>query len=278
MMNDERQLAARSGEVDYVERDMGGGVKERVPVYKNPSLAAQFKGGGGGLGAVPPQLGGGGAGLGSVPPAMGGGGGGGGGLRSSAGAENQPLGEGDRDNWIKIDPKTGRIERPNFSKHTSLKSLSDAGYRYATRDQQVAAYDFGSVDTILNKIESLMKSAGIPEDESAAKRLVTGPGRKVQSVLQTNKYLTELERIVQGTLAPMIRNLGEKGTLANQDVERAFGLMPKITDRGPIAWDMVKNLRGVMTDARDRRLGSLMPNQGKSQSRDKQLEGILFGK
>jgi hypothetical protein len=241
-------------------------------------LASKFKGGGGGLGAVPPQLGGnggGGAGLGSVPPAMGGGGGG---LRSSAGAENQPLGEGDRDNWIKIDPKTGSIERPDFSKHTSLKSLSDAGYKYASRDQQVAAYDFGSVDTILSKIESLMKNAGIPEDESAAKRLLTGPGRKVQSVLQTNKYLTELERIVQGTLAPMIRNLGEKGTLANQDVERAFGLMPKITDRGAIAWDMVKNLRGIMTDARNRRLGPLMSNQGESQSRDKQLEGILFGK
>ncbi len=271
MLNDERQLKARAGEVDYVERDVGGGVKERVPVFKNPRLAAQFNGGGGGgLGAVPPQLGG-GAGLGSVPPTMGGGGG----LRSSAGAENQPLGEGDRDNWIKIDPKTGSIERPDFSKYTSLKSLSDAGFKYATRDQQVAMYDFGSVDTILSKIESLMESAGIPKDESAAKRLVAGPGRKVQSVLQTNKYLTELERIVQGTLAPMIRNLGEKGTLANQDVERAFGLMPKITDRGAIAWDMVKNLRGVMTDARNRRLGTLMKND---QSRDKQLEGILFGK
>jgi hypothetical protein len=56
------------------------------------------------------------------------------GIQTKLGAENMPILAGEMDNWVKIDPKTGTIVRPDFSKHITRKQLTEQGFKFSSKD------------------------------------------------------------------------------------------------------------------------------------------------
>lgn len=205
------------------------------------------------LGQQPPVLGGGGG-----PPAMGGGGGMPG-IQTRPGAENMPILAGEMDNWVKIDPQKGTIVRPDFSKHITRKQLTDQGFKFAAKDAQDAIAAFSGVENTLSVLEGMMEEI-FPKDEGPIERIPGAISRKGGSVTQINPKAAEYEKFLSGTLAPMIRALGEKGALANEDVTRALNMFPKLTDSGKVAWSAINNVRSLIVGQKKSRLGDIAPD------------------
>jgi len=84
-----------------------------------------------------------------------------------------------------------------------------------------------------------------PEAGGLEERVVGGPSRWIGAKSQANAPATLLEGYVKGTAAPTIRALGEKGALANQDVERALNLFPKLMDSATVAWGKAEQLNDL---------------------------------
>lgn len=234
--------------------------------------------------------------LGPTPPAMGGGmpappqlGGGPqqqappmprpqmGGIQTMPGVEQQPLGSAEKDNWVKIDPEKGTIIRPDYSRLTTPSQLAAAGFSYASKEQQSAVGEFAGVENILAKIESLMGQS-IPKEESTLERIPGAAGRKVSEWLQTDEQIVQLVSLMEGTLAPMIRSMGEKGALANEDVARALGMMPKITDRGSVAWGKLRNIQEIIDGSKKAKLGDLAKEAKKNTPPPAALKALKEGK
>ncbi len=200
--------------------------------------------------------------LGARPPALGAGpaaGGGPPGIPTKPGADNMPILSGEFDNWVKIDPKTGSLVRPDFSKQLTRRQLAEQGFKYSTKDQQDAIGAFAGVENTLSVLEGLMEEI-FPKDESAVGRVTGAAGRAVGAATQLNQKATEYEKFLSGTLAPMIRALGEKGALANEDVARALNMFPKLTDSGKVAWAAIDNVKKLITGAKRGKAGPLLPD------------------
>lgn len=282
---EERQIAEFAERVRQHERENMFKLQETHP-------AVQIEGEGGRKTLIYPRK----YNLGPTPPPMGGGmpappqlGGGPqqqappmprpqmGGIQTMPGVEQQPLGSAEKDNWVKIDPVKGTIIRPDYSKLTTPSQLAANGFSYASKEQQAAVGEFAGVENILAKIEQLMGQS-IPKEESTLERIPGAAGRKVSEWLQTDEQIVQLVSLMEGTLAPMIRSMGEKGALANEDVARALGMMPKITDRGSVAWGKLRNIQEIIDGSKKAKLGDLAKEAKKNTPPAAALKTLKEGK
>jgi hypothetical protein len=96
---------------------------------------------------------------------------------------------------------------------------------------------------VVTEIKGLMNKV-FPEKESFA-----SPQRALRPIgaaLQTNPDATRLFSLVNGTLAPIVRSLGEKGNLSDTDVKRAGKLMILGTDSTKVARDKTNGLLNLL--------------------------------
>jgi len=115
---------------------------------------------------------------------------------------------------------------------------------------------YATLDTLNDLIQGIY-----PKDESelgVISRLVQDFSFSWQRLNQSNKDLVFFEAFKQGTIAPLIRAIGEKGNLATEDVERALELIPStgegwfdLPDKRSIALGKMKQLRGWFDKAMD---------------------------
>ena len=99
-----------------------------------------------------------------------------------------------------------------------------------------------------------------PRDEGPIERIPGAISRKGGAVSQIHPKAAEYEKFLSGTLAPMIRALGEKGALANEDVARALNMFPKLTDSGQVAWSAINNIKSLISGSKKSRLGDIAPD------------------
>jgi hypothetical protein len=120
----------------------------------------------------------------------------------------------------------------------TMRGLISGGYKFvSTAEANKAAEAKGAYATI----DRL--------DELTAK--LWGKARWVQERLtQSNTALAEFEAFAKGTLAPLIRAVGEKGNLATEDIERAMLLIPN-TGQGSALPDIPQVARGKMRQLRE---------------------------
>jgi hypothetical protein len=67
---------------------------------------------------------------------------------------------------------------------------------------------------------------------------------------QNDPRASQFHDMSQATLAPFIKFLGETGSLAQGDVQRAIGLLPRIfplPDTGEVARDKIAELEEIIT-------------------------------
>lgn len=96
---------------------------------------------------------------------------------------------------------------------------------------------------VVTEIKGLMDKV-FPEKESFAspQRIL----RPIGAALQTNPDATRLFSLVNGTLAPIVRSLGEKGNLSDTDVKRAGKLVISGTDSTKVARDKTQGLLDLL--------------------------------
>jgi hypothetical protein len=86
---------------------------------------------------------------------------------------------------------------------------------------------------------------------NTASRLAQASKLQLKSITQSDPRVARYEAMREGFLAPIIRALGEKGTLAEGDTSRARALWPKFTDSREVAigkLDQIENIwNGVLS-------------------------------
>ncbi|MHB8123112.1 MAG: hypothetical protein ACYDG4_13260 [Desulfuromonadaceae bacterium] len=100
-----------------------------------------------------------------------------------------------------------------------------------------------AANIVVTEIKTLMAKV-FPEKESFA-----SPQRALRPIgaaLQTNPDASRLFSLVNGTLAPIVRSLGEKGNLSDQDMKRAQNLFLKGTDSAKVAWDKTNGMLDLL--------------------------------
>jgi hypothetical protein len=174
-------------------------------------------------------------------------------IQTSPGVKELPIAEANLPLWVKPDD----LSTPPVG--MTPTEATKKGYRRLSTTQKSVVMSIGAVDGILSDIESLMKSV-FPESENLLQRAVGATKRKVGAATQTNRDAALLDSKIMGVLAPVIRALGEKGALANEDVERAANLFPKLTDDADVAWAKLRELKGMFKRAKDQNMGSIEPD------------------
>jgi hypothetical protein len=190
--------------------------------------------GGGGGGA--PQLG---AQPGTLPP---------GAVQTKPAIGNIPIPPDDLIKWI--DPVT--LQPPKFG-ITPLQA-QERGMKPISTDTATKANGLRELQAILNRTQGLMSKV-FPREGGAGSRISEGLPRTIGAALQTNPNAAVLQSHVNGTLAPVIRALGEKGTLAEGDTARAKALQPQLSDSNEVAWMKMDGLVDLFNDVRNRMLG-----------------------
>jgi len=132
---------------------------------------------------------------------------------------------------------------------TTLRDVRGKGMVPQTTAQQATAESVKSVNVILDRLDVLADKAF--RADGMLGRLLRAPRTNLGIMLQTDEDAVLYQSLTMGTLAPMIRALGEKGTLANEDVARAIELMPKLTpvpDTRSVALGKLRQLRNMFRE------------------------------
>lgn len=147
----------------------------------------------------------------------------------------------DTDAPMYIHPET--LESPPVG--MTPRQANEMGFKRLTTNARNQIDAFKGVIAVANNIEELMKDVFPP----AGGALDLGrANRKIGAILQTNPKAAEFDNLVNATLAPFIRALGEKGTLADNDVARAKNMMPQLTDSPDVAWRNLRRLKKLFTE------------------------------
>jgi hypothetical protein len=125
------------------------------------------------------------------------------------------------------------------------------------------------VRSVLDRLDELAPGAFAAVGPGVTGRVVGGVQVKGQLSGQTNQDAVQFNSLAEGTLAPIIRALGEKGTLAEGDVKRARQLIPTLgagltglPDTPETARNKLKQLRDLMLDIETRAAGSKAGGSG----------------
>lgn len=189
----------------------------------------------------PGQMGASAPALGGTPPVLGGTGGGGG-TQLKPSERDMPIPE------EHVQMYRGPNGEPMPSGLTP-KQAAEQGYRKMTADEisNIAARkQFTAVlDQLDSYAENLFTAKG-PWD-----RLLQTPENGWKLLTQSDPDLVAYDAFAKGTLAPMIRAVGEKGNLSEGDIQRGHSLIPKTfpPDTGPVAARKLKQLRAWFENA-----------------------------
>lgn len=87
-------------------------------------------------------------------------------------------------------------------------------------------------------------------DSGAANRGAAALDFAMEAITQDDPRVARFKDLSHGTVAAFVKMMGEKGALAEGDVSRALGLLPRIfpiPDTGEVAEDKIKDLRGIIS-------------------------------
>jgi len=113
---------------------------------------------------------------------------------------------------------------------------------------------FQTAGEVLNQLESLWQ--GVKQPDSQLLAGITGlPGvKQTRSAVDANTR--QYTQFAEGTLAPIIKSLGETGVLTDRDIIRAYGLVPNLQDSNSVAQNKILQLRQLLTNAQSATSGT----------------------
>lgn len=119
------------------------------------------------------------------------------------------------------------------------EQAKSAGMQRVSTTAKASIDSLKAANVVVTEIKDLMTKV-FPQKESFAspQRIL----RPISAALQTDPNASRLFALVNGTLAPIVRSLGEKGNLSDTDVKRAAGLSIKGTDSAAVAWQKTNGM------------------------------------
>ncbi len=133
--------------------------------------------------------------------------------------------------------------------------LEAQGYKKLTAGRAGGIPATASALKLIGDIEGLVEKVFPLEEKGLMERLKGGTERTLGAWAQTNPDAAVLLRKIKGSLAPIIRSMGEKGALSDGDVKRATAALPKLTDSPAVARRLLAEVRGVLETAKEVTLG-----------------------
>lgn len=136
----------------------------------------------------------------------------------------------------------------NVEKYISLyKILNEESGNELTAVQKNKVAGYQTANEVLGQLEQLWQNVNQPSNQAAAG--VSGlPGiKQVRSTVDPN--VRQYTQFAEGTLAPVIKSLGETGVLTDRDIIRAYGLVPNLQDSPAVAAQKIVQLRQLLTGA-----------------------------
>lgn len=140
--------------------------------------------------------------------------------------------EGDNPEDYNITPKTIMIKGMPITTYTpEIKPEIIAGRKKYQQEKVVATQDYEDMN---NMVDSLWGQADklIPSSENGPAAFTKGIATDIQTLpfIRANEKALAYNGIKEGTLSLIIRKLGEKGTLTDQDVNRVRQFIPTASD------------------------------------------------
>jgi hypothetical protein len=139
-----------------------------------------------------------------------------------------------------VNPLTG--EHPVMG--TTFEQAAEQGFIPITAFKLNLSVASKQMMGILDEAEGLVKKVGL--SKSALTRPVRTLALYFDKASQRRPEVAEMVSFINGTVAPIIRALGEKGALAEGDVKRAIELMPKLSDTEEVALNKLGRIRSIM--------------------------------
>ena len=154
-----------------------------------------------------------------------------------------------------------------------VREVADLGPAKITAAEEAVEIGQRGALEVLDQLENLSENIHI--EESFLGRLGGAAKAKYQQITQEDPDVSLFEDLKAATLGPMIRSMGEKGALAEGDVERAIKLLPKtfpVPDSKEVATKKFRQIRDILKAAR------LKPSlKGPGKPREGLPEGIPTG-
>ena len=144
---------------------------------------------------------------------------------------------------------------------TTLNDVIQKGYRLASTQEVNMLLAGRGAESTVNQLDKYVESIWGKEGEDTVtegmrKRTQAGAAFAIDRWKQSNPDLVSYESFGSGTLAPLIRAIGEKGALAEGDIQRGINLIPKtgnkfgeLPDTSVVARQKMKQLRAWFTEA-----------------------------
>jgi len=119
---------------------------------------------------------------------------------------------------------------------STLNQVIEKGFKLASTQEINMLLAGRGAESTVNQLDKYVESIWGKEGEDklepgVRKRLMTGAEFAIDRAKQSNPDLNAYESFAKGTLAPLIRAIGEKGALSDKDIERALNLVPKTGDK-----------------------------------------------
>lgn len=136
---------------------------------------------------------------------------------------------------------------------TTFAQARDMGAKVLSAEDQKRTLQADQALGILNQIEELAVGAdGVFKEvqPGLANRVAAALGFGLDMLEQKDPRASQYADMSQAVLAPFIKFLGETGSLAQGDVQRALGLLPRIfplPDTGEVAKEKIGELREIIT-------------------------------
>lgn len=115
----------------------------------------------------------------------------------------------------------------------------------AIQRNKIAGYQ--TANEVVNQLEQLWQNVGQPQSQLAA-GLGGFPGVK-QARSSFDPNTRQYTQFAEGTLAPIIKSLGESGVLTDKDIIRAYGLVPNLQDSQQVATNKIQQLKMLLANA-----------------------------
>lgn len=166
----------------------------------------------------------------------------------------------------------------NVDKYISLyKALAElggtgGGTQELTAVQRNKMSGYQTANEVVGQLEQLW--TGVKQPESQAMAGLAGlPGvKQARSTFDANTR--QYMQFAQGTVAPIIKSLGETGVLTDRDVERAYGLIPNLQDSPTVARNKILNLKVLLQNAQE---ATMSGGGGYSDTESQLYDALLTG-
>lgn len=136
---------------------------------------------------------------------------------------------------------------------TTFAEARDMGAKVLSAEDQKRTIQADQALGILNQLEELAIGPNGVFNEvepGLANRAGSAIEFGLEMLTQNDPRASQFHDMSQATLAPFIKFLGETGSLATGDVQRAIGLLPRIfplPDTGEVARDKIAELKEIIT-------------------------------